>query len=307
MNVLILNHHHVECGVYQFGKRIYDIVSDSSVVNYSYASVRNKVEYRRAIETEKPDIIIYNWHWDRMPWLTLSDLLKNKKVQHYFIYHDGSVMKGYDKYILFGNYAPYGKEIPKHKQIVLPRPLYHYKGDYPKNDIVTFGSFGFAFLHKGFPELVKRINDSFAEAIINIHMTLPYFGDTPNNKINDIITMCERNVTNEKITLNISTEFFHNDQQVLSFLAKNDLNILNYYPLQNPGLSSAPDYLLSVKRPIAVTNHQMLRHIYKEEISIEKNPLVDILKRGIKPLEEYYCNWDIDLFKKTIDASLQQG
>jgi len=307
MNVLILNHQHVECGVYQFGKRIYDIVADSSKINYSHIIVSNHIEYQQALETAKPDIIIYNWHWDRMPWLTDRDIIQNKKVKHYFIYHDGSIMRVYDKYLFFGDYQPYGRNVLQNKKVVLPRPLYPYTGNYPKNDTVTFGSFGFAFAHKGFPELVKLINNSFNKAVINIHMTLPYFGNTPGNKITDIIKQCKRNVTNKNITLNISTNFFNDDQQVLNFLAKNDINILNYYPLQNPGLSSAPDYLLSVKRPIAITKHQMLRHIHKKEILLQENTLVAILSRGIKPLEEFYCKWDIDLFKIAMDTVMEQA
>jgi hypothetical protein len=67
-------------------------------VDYFYREVNTREEYIYILDMIKPDIIIYNYHWDRMPWLLDYDM-KNKNYKHYFIYHDGSVVEEYDKYL----------------------------------------------------------------------------------------------------------------------------------------------------------------------------------------------------------------
>lgn len=305
MRVLILNHQYTQCGVYQFGKRIFDLVNTSNKVKYFYASVSNHKEYELALNKYPAEIIIYNWHWDRMPWLRNTDIIKNKKSKHYFIFHDGSIMSLYDKYLFFGNHAPFDKSIPDNKKIILPRPLFDYNGNYPINRIPVIGSFGFAFTHKRFPELVQLINKTFDSAVINIHMTSPYFGDSAGGSVSGIKEQCLKKNTNKNITLNITNNFITNDQELLCLLAKNDINVLNYENnMHNPGLSSALDYLLSVKRPIAITSNQMFRHIIKNDILIDRNTLQEILKKGIKPLEKYYCEWDTEVFRSKFDTAM---
>ena len=150
MKVLILNHQHVECGVYQFAKRIYDIAKRSDKIEYFHHAVSNRQEYIDILKQINPYIIIYNWHWDRMPWLQLNDIRKNRKIKHCFIYHDGSMFRYYDKYLFFGALDPKHTACHPNKRILLPRPLLDYNGPYLKNEIPNIGSFGFAFNHKRF-------------------------------------------------------------------------------------------------------------------------------------------------------------
>jgi len=295
VKVLILNHHHVQCGVYQFGRRVYDLVSASHKVDFLYRDISNRDEYRSALEQVKPDYVVYNYHFDRMPWLMETDITDNKTVKHYFIYHDGSIMNVYDKYLMFGNYSPSGRNVLEDRKVILPRPLFTYNGNYPKNKVFTVGSFGFAFSNKGFSKLVKLVNSEFASAVINIHLTSPYFGDSINNVLYDIMGECVASNTNPNIKLNLTTNFV-DAAEIVSFLAGNDINVLNYDLYPQPGLSSAADYLLSVKRPIAITNHEIFRHIVQDDILLEKNSIMDIWKRGTKPLQRYYDMWSNEKF-----------
>jgi hypothetical protein len=292
--VLILNHPHKECGVYQFGKRVYELSSRSESVEYFYRDLANKNDYLESLKL-KPDFILYNWHWDRMPWLELKDITDNKSCKHYFFWHDGSIFKAYDKYLFFGELDPRGNAIPEDKRILLPRPLYDYWGGYPVNEIITIGSFGFAFKHKRFPELVRLVNTTFDRAVVRIHMPNPYFGDTPDNRIADIISACRKQNTNINVNLEINTEFM-DDDSILKFLAGNDINVFYYAPQMNPGLSSAFDYALSVKRPIAITNNMMFRHIASDNILLEKHTIREILNLGIDHLEKFYGEWSTSNF-----------
>ena len=302
--VLILNHPFVECGVHQFGKRVYDAVKNSRKVKFSYKIIHDRKEYLETINSIKPDYIVYNYHWDRMPWLTVKDITENKNAKHYFIWHDGSIFSHYDKYLFFG--ACDTNIIPKEKRILFPRPLRNYTGDYPKNKIPTIGSFGFCSQNKRFPEIVTMVEKEFSEAQINFHITRPYFGDKYGYDLNSIVNACKKNNKNPKVKLNITTEFM-DVSKLLTFLAGNDINVFNYTNDDNPGYSAALDYALSVKRPIAVTDAALLRIIANKDTMLEKkNTIKNILDRGTNPLENYYSKWSVDTFKKEMENEFKE-
>jgi hypothetical protein len=296
--VLFINFSHkVECGVYQFFLRVYNIVKNN--LQYVYREINSKEDYFQIVNEVNPTHIIYNYHWDRLPFLSDESVFTNPLYKHYFIWHDGSMVKNYDKYLFFGDYDPGKNAVPENKRILLPRPLLNYIRNYPVNKVSTIGSFGFGFKHKQFPELVKLVNKEFSEATINIHTTYPYFGD-PLGDIEKDIYLCRKYNTNPNIELNITTDFW-DDNTLLTWLAGNDINIFNYSLFNNPGISAATDYALSVQRPIAVTDHIMFRHMRKEEILLEKNSIKSIINRGTQPLEEFYINWSQENFIKEMD------
>lgn len=299
--VLILNHQFKECGVYQFAKRIYSLVSKEKEVKYYYKDIHNREEYLTSMKEISPDYIIYNYHKDRTPWLTEEDIKNNKDIQHYFIFHDGSMLSSYDKYLFFGVLDPKENIVLKEKRILLPRPLLPYSGKYPTNDIITIGSFGFATDHKRFPELVKLVCDTLPEARINLHLVRTFFGDTLGYSVSDTIFKCNQSLTNRNVQLNITTEFY-DDAKLLTFLAGNDINVFYYSQMVNPGISSAIDYALSVKRPIAITKNMTFRHIYSDEISLDRNSITTILKTGTKPLEKYYELWNPKTFVSEMNS-----
>ena len=297
--VLILNHDKVACGTYQYAKRIYSIVSGSDKVNYVYRDTANREDYLNAIHDITPDVIIYNWHFDRMPWVDQRDV-NNRNFLHYFLYHDGSILTAYDKYIFCGSYPNYPTPIKKEDSILLPRPILDYDGSYPINVVPTIGSFGFATDHKRFPSLVKLVNDTFETAHVKLHITSPYFGVTEGYNLPDIIMKCHKANTNPNVRLTITSNFT-DDYHLLRFLAGNDINVFYYEHLTNPGISSAIDYALSVRRPFAVTNANLFRHVYNKNTSIETNSIQDILGRGIAPYEKFYEQWNPNLFRKEFD------
>ena len=298
--VLLLNHQFVECGLYQIAVRIFNIISTSTKVDYQYRVVKDRNSYLSALKEVNPDFIIYNYHFDRMPWLRDSDVTENTKSKHYFIYHDGSMMKVYDKYLFFGALDPDELAVPKSKTILLPRPIYKYTGSYKENGVTTIGSFGFAFNHKRFHTIAPYVGSQFLTSRVRLHFTNPYFGDTPGNKLSDIINLC-RKTCPPNVELSISTDFM-SDSKVLDFLAGNDLNLFLYdISLQNPGISSAIDYALSVKRPIAVSNNMMFRHVISDDILVSKSTLGSILRRGTAPIDKFYSMWSPDRLSDEVD------
>ena len=297
-NVLFLNHSEPSCGVYQFGKRIHNLAIRNSKVNYIYRELNSKEEYNRHLREANPDFIIYNWYPVTMSWLGEDVVANNKSVKHFFIFHDGHVRKNYDKYLFTG---AIGRDInfPPEKFVVLPRPLLDYSGEYPVNELPTIGSFGFGGWHKGFHDMARHVSRSYSNAVINILMPYAYFGDKSGTETRKIAEYCHQLNTYPGIKINISHDF-RSDDEVLKFLAGNDLNMFLYVS-SCQGLSSVIDYALSVKRPIAVRDDPMFKHIYKDEVALEKHSVKEILDAGVTPLQEYYDNWNTNKFSLEMD------
>lgn len=296
--VLILNHKIRNCGVYQSGRRIYDLVADSTKVNFVYREVESLIEFNIAIDKLKADSILYNWHQGTMQWLT-ETLVKNSSNKSYFYFHTQPISKNIGTYLFFGDYALDKNILPKERMILMPRPLLSYTGEYRNNSIINIGSFGFAFFQKGFHTLVKLVNSTFDTAVINLHIPQSHFGDPFGKQLKEVVTECKKLNTNPNVQLNI-THNFRDDNDILEFLANNDINVFMYTD-NGEGLSGVPDYALSVKRPIAVSDCTMFRHFAKDEIRIDKHSIQDILNQGTKPLEEYYKKWSIENFRNKME------
>lgn len=296
MKVLFVNHTQQRCGVYQFGKRLYDLGKNSRKVIYDYLETDEKQAFEKRVEEFFPDVILYNWYPVTMPWLQESWVQTHKHFQHYFIFHDGNVRQNYDKYIFAG---AEGKDVHFHHSVILPRPLFVYDGEYPSNDVFTVGSFGFGGWQKGFTRLVEIVNSEFEKAVINIQMPFAYFGDRFGVETKKVAEACRKLNTNPNITLNIDHSFLSNDD-TLKFLAKNDINAF-LYKASNQGLSSVIDYALSVKRPITITNDSMFKHVYKPQLDIDNFSLFELKDMGTRYLEEYYSKWSPLQFAEEMD------
>ena len=88
MKVLFLNNVNRECGVYQYGKRLYDILKTSKLVNYIYIEISCENDYATSILNNAPGIhsIIYNYHVSTMSWLTNTNI--QRKVKNIGILHE---------------------------------------------------------------------------------------------------------------------------------------------------------------------------------------------------------------------------
>jgi len=297
--ILYVNHVGTACGVYQFGKRVYELLENSSH-DFIYVEVDSLEKYNSIVDKLDIDYIVYNWHRGTMPWLTEDIINKDKKHKHYFLFHEEFIFNSYDKYLFFGDYDINNKLVSKEKSILLPRPLLQYNGEYKQNSKLTIGTFGFAFWNKGIHILTKLVNDTMNNVELRFHLPKAEFSDPTDEQSLAVIKQCKRYLTNKSISLNISREFLSEDK-ILEFLAGNDINVFMYEE-NGEGISSVIDYALSVKRPIAVRYCQMFRHILKNDVVItDTNSILDIYNRGISPLDEFYTKWNISNFIKEMD------
>jgi hypothetical protein len=305
LNILFINHKIQECGVYQYGFRIGNIIKKSKNYNFIYKEIDSIDEYYSCIKEYNPNSIIYNNHGPVMPWLSKSLIMEIKNVNHIGIIHENNgtehMSYGYNFFItqdstLEDNYPVFSSLRP-----LIDKPNLEYK----KNNILTINSFGFSFNDKGYDKIINLVCSQFDEAIINLHIPSAFF-DRPKEETTKVINDCYNALSKPNIKLNISREFLSNED-LLIFLSNSDINIFLYDEHRGRGLSSVIDYALSVDRPIAITKSDMFRHIYNANpsICVEDSPLIDILNNNTNSLKEYKEKWSNENFLKKYEYIIE--
>ena len=145
--VLFLNHKEKNCGVYQWGNRTGLAIEKSIKYKFIYKEVDSEEEFRENIKNINPDAILYNYHVATMSWLNPDILDEFRHIKQPVIVHEGW-SNPYNEHS-FDNYIYLIPDIeidPSYNNVFkVGRLLLNYTGEYSKNDIVTFGTFGFGF------------------------------------------------------------------------------------------------------------------------------------------------------------------
>lgn len=206
----------------------------------------------------------------------MADTLDDQYFQ-YYIYGDPTLVETNPRVFKTGRLI---------KEYINTKPI-------PKIPII--GSYGFGGAVKGFDYLVELVQKEFDEAIIRLNI--------PPNGVNDkfgriaryIAEECYKKIRKPGIKLEISHEFF-DDDQLLNFLASNTLNAFLYKDTKAIVLASAPDWALAVQRPIAVTKSHLFRHFNHVEpsIYIEERSLKEIIEAGYEPLKHLTQEWSAE-------------
>lgn len=304
MNILFVNSKVYECGVYQYGKRICNILKAEDRYKFSFLETDNVYEFESALLNHKPDIIIYNWHISTMCWLTTEKTQELSHIKQLFIFHEGNL----PTHLHNNGYLAADMSCDVNNRIYpLMRPIFDIKLETPKNEIPVIGSFGFGFDNKGFDKICNLVSNTFETAIIKLHITNPFYGDYSGNTTNNIIQKCNSQITNPNISLVVTTNFL-DDEDILAFLNSNSLNIFLYDDMQGRGLSSVIDYAISVNTPLAVNNSYMFRHITNEtpNISIYNLNMKQILNNGINDILYYRNKWNHSKFKDNLFNTFTQ-
>ena len=312
MSILFFNHTKKQCGVYQYGIRLFDILKKTEDINYIYIEVDNFEEYKTAILNHSPNIrsIIYNYHCATIPWLNESTI--QRKVKNIGIPHESPDH-------LFDIVCNIDPTIPESiNRFSLPRPIYENIDEmlqnytpstqsikefieYSEDGIPIFGSFGFGFDNKGFDKIVKLVNEQYDHAIIKFVIPCSYFDPNSNNTPIIMEQKCIEQNIKPTIKLMITHEFF-TTEDILKFLQSNTMNIFLYDIMEWRGISSTIDYAISVKKPLGISGSAMFKNIYSDEICLYKNSISDCLNNSVnyysKFLTEYSHNNMILKFKK---------
>jgi len=296
--VLFLNHKIKNCGVYQYGQRIIDILIKDSEINYIYKEIDSYQEYCHILnENNNIYAIIYNYHASTMSWLTPTNIQRN--VKNVGIPHESP------EYLfdIICNIDPDAPESSNH--FSLPRPIYEnvediiqsslstqtptndnintFINNYTDTNIPIFGSFGFGFDNKGFDKIVNMVNKEYDSAIIKFVIPIAHFDPNPNT-VNNMRNKCITANKKPGIILMIIHAFF-STEDILRFLKSNTMNIFLYDKMHGRGISSTIDYAISVKTPLGISDSYMFRNIYSDEICLYKNTIDYCLKNSVD-----YCS-----------------
>lgn len=308
MNILILNHSEKHCGVYQYGKRIGSILEKSTNHKFVYLELNSHKDLDDKIDEYNPQSIIYNWTAGTMPWVTPETVgcLRKKNIKQFLLVHNVGYATFFDYYL---HQHPYWQPVDNNN-FAIPRPLPSYnKKNIKQNDnIIRVGSFGFGLLNKYYHEICRIVNEQFDNESVELrlHLTSGTFaGNTQNIPL--VSQLCRQNITKPNISLNITTDFI-SDEELLDFLAGNNLNIFFYenYPTYN-GISSVIDYALAVQKPLAINRSSMYSHLLdtNPSICVEDNSLLDIMNTGFYPLQEKYNSWTNEKFIHNLETIVE--
>lgn len=290
-DVIFLNHQQESCGVYQYGKRLYNILAleGSNLFEYIYIEIGSASEYEKIYnDYGNGHIFIYNYHAATMPWL--NKRLMRSGITHVGIPHESPA-----------HYFDLVIDIP-----AIPRPLFVFQGpasqiqsndqdvhmfiNYNEGpDVPIFGSFGFGFDNKGFDRIVQLVNEQFNRAIIKFVIPRAHYDPKREQTVQQAREKCiQANKKSPAIKLMI-THSFLSDQDILLFLSRNTINLFLYDKMHGRGISSALDYAMSVGVPIGISDSYMFRHVYRDDICVYKRSIIECIKNNfskrVNPIE----------------------
>jgi hypothetical protein len=297
MRILFLNHKKQQCGVYQYGLRLYNILKKTEDIEYIYEEIESYEEYNIMINYYSNNIyaIIYNFHEVTMEWLN-NNTIQKSNIINIGIPHES-------RYIKWDIYCNIDPTIPESNNIVsLPRPIFenvdnmllNYKYsrntikefiEYKDGDVPIFGSFGFGFNDKNFDKIIETVNNAYDNAIIKLVITCADFA--PNNEMSryiaDINKKCFNINLKSSVKLLITHEFFSNEE-ILLFLRSNTMNIFLYSYAKGRSISSVLDYALSVNTPLYISDSIMFNHLDSKNYNCNTISIHDSMKFS----KEYY-------------------
>ena len=310
VKIVFITHSFRQCGVYQYGRSIFDDVSGIDGIQLSYRECSSKEDILRAVSSEIPDIVFYNFHYGTIPF-SLDAMVQIKK-DYPKIVHLGFAHEMIDSEMDLFDFAvcsdPTLKETDRLFKTGRVIPRYDNKFNLPL--IPTFGSFGFCCPHKGYERLIDLVQEQFDEAVIRINLAFQTPSDTAGDGARQRAESCRRRISKPNVRLEITYDFFANQTELMDFLAKNSLNAFLYEDEirlkrkieDTPkGISSVIDFAMAVRRPVAISSSNMFRHLLEisPSIVVGKIGLRQIMENGLAPLSKLYEEWTLERLRES--------
>lgn len=279
------------CGVYQYGLRLFRILEEQGrkdqSMTFEYHCLRTPGEYGAVFAHPRPKPFDYVFHnhyfYLTRGWLhagTIQRKIPNIGLDH-DQHHPGN---------LFDLYVKQDPDLSNG----LPRPLFEpcrapIPTSYP--GIPVIGSFGLNYPQKGWDDLVRQVNKEFDHAVIRLH--LPSAAHLPAHwpaESNQRILQVPRKPGIQVVL----THELLSDDELLKFLAANDINVFLYQPNSDDGpnrISSVIDYALSVDRPLCLSDSPSFKHVLTPQMRLSGNSIRQIMESGIQHLKPFRTRW----------------
>lgn len=291
--ILIINSSDQVCGVWQYGNNLYHIVQKSAKHQYDQYFFKDKEQLEKLINHY--DLLIFNWHEKLFPWLD-NNFIKKISIPVVFI-------GGHDCYPSFQNQAHIidanSVNEATEKSTPIPRPIL--KIDPKQNpERTTIGSCGFNYLSKNFDKIVRLVSQSYDDALIKLHIAQHNGGI----KIEYILNQIQNelySLNKPNIDVEVSVDFL-SANELIKFLSSNTINVFLYPEMKDRGLSSVIDQAIASKKPFAITDSYMFRHIsYESKFLLSKNSLFNIASFGTKHIEPFWEEYSEEKLIKKMD------
>jgi hypothetical protein len=300
--VLFVNCLKGQCGVYEFGKMLNRRLqvatwfpANNTRYIFHYSEIQNEISYRSTVNDVKPVATIFNHHPVTMPWVSS---LTTKVVPSLLIRHDTrfgwpgvGVIHPDPTFTPYGRDYKIGRPVPKALS-VLPQVIPN-----------SVGSFGFGISSKGYDEVIRLVASQNKQGIVRLLIPLNTSIDPSGEMSSSTAHACKKLGEELGVEVHVSQDY-KNQHSLLTWLGQNEINAFPYRDHRSDGISSVIDWALGARRPIGTSSHKMFRHIYSDDISIEKNSLKDIVEKGLKPLEKYYTMWTPDTLYADLESIL---
>ena len=300
MKILFINSFKPQCGVYQYGKNLYDILTQVHGHEFFYAPVQSLEEAVYAYNTVSPDVVIVNYQSGVTGFLSPAGGRVFPKSKNICILHESLQDFSFSAYDYFWFGDPNWGD--GQRKISIPRFLFEYTNNNPIPATPTFGTFGFAYPGKDYQNMLGLIQDEYDEAIFRIH--------TPRNQIipdftGQMLSVLEP-MKKPGVEIKITHEFLSR-HGVLDFLGSNTANIFLYNKTNElDGISSVIDYGIACKRPMIINNNNLFRHVSDRPIVVPGNSIRDIVSHGTAPLSDLYEKWsegsNVEFYKNWLDG-----
>lgn len=292
-----------QCGIHYYADTVIDILRNSQQYHYELVDVSSADEFAKHFKTYQPHVIVMNWHPWTMPWCT-PELLNQYTVPKFLVIGHASLADDLpftvDKFISIDpNHKPDANYIAG----VRPVKFYsdcEYNPPIPKRLMV--GTSGIGHGIKNLEYLTDLIRLQYTGDYIidfRVHFSVGRYTDHDERKIRELAKNCQQRA-GSNIQISLTCRSF-DDHSLVKWLNQNDINIFLYNNFNSIGVSASIDKALAAKKPIGVNNANFFRHIYSKDIDIAENLLVDIIKKGTTPLENYYQKWNPDTLIKQYD------
>jgi hypothetical protein len=321
--ILFVSHKKSQCGVYEFGKSITDVLQHSKNYQFIRVECSSGVELQTAIAKNAPAGIIYNYYPSVLPWVATRispKLYKNNiasiqipqiGIIHEITQHVADTATNYkNKFLLCDVHhlsnSLFDFYIAPDPTLLLLNPLVYktgrlipsYQNNFPVPSKPVIGSFGFGTPKKGFEKIVQLVQQEYDEAVIRFNIPSADFGgDKQGVRARGIAEKCKSLITKPGVQLIVTHDFMDN-KTMLDFLAQNTVNVFLYEhdTTSGKGLSSAIDNAMAVQRPVAVSDGVMFRHIFDVEpsVCVTRNNLKTIIQNGFAPLQKHYNEWNAE-------------
>ena len=316
MKILYVNPSNQECGIYQYGLRVFNALKsylpEWCDCEIEYIENYDNVAYHIQMLTEiKPDVVLYSFNDTAMPFVKKYMQNSDNTIKHIAISHEqeqvvidnpGQFPEDWIGGNIFENWIGHDPTISTNRSNVFnaTRPILRSENrpTVKTDDRIVFGNSGFGHRRKMHYEIVQAIQHEYDEAVIRFNMPPSHFGDKHCVESRAIAEHCRSLIHKPGIELRVTYDLLETEQDLVDWMYGNDVNI--YFsqqwdvPYQMRGVNSSPDTALSTRRPLIVNWSSMTRHLtpyfgaYGEDGSIRK--LIEMQLRNKIP-ELVYNEW----------------